>query len=174
MFWGTILLIIGVFMPLPTSSGLAMGWQLETPDTMPLSEYPHIELFVILNNNPFYTYDGMQRFLIRGTSSNMFFLIGINLLIMAGGLYIIDIKKKENQFTKMLIFYGQCSLTLFLIHHIFLSIYLRALNIVFFVFVAIGFLGFMGLFMYVWYKFGEGKGTAEALMTGMGKKKKKQ
>jgi len=172
MLWGSIFVIIAIFAILPPT--FQFGWQLQTADTLPggLDEYPHIALYYTLNDNPFYNYDGMQNFLIRGTASNMFFLVGTNLLVIGLSFYIIDIRTNENDFINMLIFYGQVSLTLFLLHHIFLTLFVGKLNIVFFVFVALGFITLMGFLMYIWKKYGNGVGSAEWMMGQLGKKKK--
>ena len=165
MIWGAILVAFAI----------SIGWPLSTPESVVggLEEYPHLNLYIILNTNPVYHYHGMQNFLIRGTASNMFFLIGINLMVIGICFYFIDIKKSENNFTKMLIFYGKVSLTLFLVHHIFLPAFIGQFNVIIFIFVMIGFLGSLGILMGVWVKFGGGKGTAEWLMTQLAGKKPK-
>lgn len=166
MLWGAILVAFGV----------SIGWPLSTPESLigGLDEYPHIALYTTLNTNPYYHYNGMQNFLIRGTASNMFFLIGINLLIIGICFYFIDIKGADNSFTKMLIFYGKVSLTLFLFHHIFLTLFIGQFNVIFAWFIVIGFLGFLGFFMWIWQTWGHGKGTAEWLMAQLGGSKPKK
>ncbi len=163
LVWGIIL----------TSFGMIIGWRLETPETMILDEYTHLELYLIINRNPFYQYPGMFNFLIRGTASNMFFLIGINLIVMAITFYLVDIKEKKNVLIRMFKAYGAVSLTLFLLHHIFLPIFVSQLNIILFIFIAFSFLALMGIIMAIWVKFFDGVGTAEWLMGAMGKSRKK-
>ncbi|MFX1350023.1 MAG: heparan-alpha-glucosaminide N-acetyltransferase domain-containing protein, partial [Promethearchaeota archaeon] len=70
LVWGVIFVIIGIFIPLPS-----FGFELQTADTMigGLSEYPHIELLEIAQNQTYYEIPGMPLFLIRGTSANMFY-----------------------------------------------------------------------------------------------------
>lgn len=166
MIWGAIFVAFAI----------SIGWPLSTPESIVggLEEYPHLALYVTLNTNPYFHYDGMQNFLIRGTASNMFFVIGINLIVIAICFYFIDIKNADNNFTKILIFYGKVSLTLFLVHHIFLPLFVLQLNIVFFWFVMLGFLGFLGFLMWTWQTWGHGKGTAEWLMAQMGGSKSKK
>lgn len=175
MKWGAIFVVVAVFAILPSS--FQFGWQLSTTDTLigGIEEYPHVVLHDTINGNPFFYYDGMQNFLVRGTASNMFFLLGSNLLVIGLSFKIIDINGSENRFIDMLIFYGQASLSCFMIHHVFLPIFIRSLNLIFFIFVALAFLAFMGFLMYVWNKFMGGVGTFEWMMTQMGggaKKKK--
>ena len=166
MMWGAILVAFAV----------SIGWPLSTPESIVggLEEYPHIALYTTLNTNRFYHYEGMQNFLIRGTASNIFFVIGINLLVIAICFYFIDIKHADNNFTKILIFYGKVSLTLFLVHHIFLPFFIGQLNVIFFFLIAFGFLGFLGFLMWFWQTWGNGKGTAEWLMAQLGGKKPKK
>lgn len=162
LIWGVIL----------TGFGMILGWRLETPETIVLSEYPHLELYLILNRNPYYQYPGMFNFLIRGTASNMFFLIGINLLVISMVFYLVDIKKKSNALFRMFKAYGLVSLTLFLLHQIFLPLFISQLNILIFLFVAFSFLAFMGIFMSIWVNFFKGIGSLEWLMGMMGGSKK--
>ncbi len=164
LLWGIIL----------TSFGMIIGWRLETPETMVLSEYTHLELLLIINRQPYYQYPGMYNFLIRGTASNMFFLIGINLLVMSLVFYLVDIKGKSNALSRMFKSYGIVSLTLFLLHQIFLPLYISQLNLLVFIFVAFSFLAFMGIFMRICVIYFNGVGSAEwlmGLMGGSGKKK---
>ena len=169
MFWGAILVAFAI----------SIGWPLSTPESLAevggLEEYPHLALYNILNTNPYYHYDGMQNFLIRGTASNMVFLIGIDLMVIGICFYFIDIKGADNNFTRMLIFYGKVSLTLFLVHHIFFNLFVLQLNIIFFWFVMLGFLGSLGFLMWIWQTWGWGIGTAEWLIAqvGWGRPKKR-
>ena len=54
-------------------------------------------------------------FLYRSQPSNMLYSIGVALLLIGGLYYLIDIKGIENNITKMFIFYGNVSLSIFLI-----------------------------------------------------------
>jgi len=166
MTWGAIL-VAGAFI---------FGFYLSTPETVVggLDEYAHLQLWVTLNTNPYYQFPGMLNFLIRGTASNMFFVIGINLLVIAICFYFIDIKGADNSFTRLLIFYGKVSLTLFLVHHIFLPLFVGQINILFLWFVMVGFLGFLGFLMWIWLTWADGKGTAEWMMAQLGGKKPKK
>jgi hypothetical protein len=111
----------------------------------------------------------MPEFMIRGTIGNMFYNMGAALLIIAVCFYLIDIKKIDNSFTSMLIYYGKVSLSLFLVHYMFIPLFPSQFNIVIIVFVVLSYLGFMGFFMYIWNEYGEGIGSPEWFMIQIGR-----
>ncbi len=154
LIWGIILVVVGVL----------LGLKLQTPETMSLEEYPHLQLYVIANQQNYYKFPGMPEFLIRGTIGNMFYNLGAALLIIAISLYLIDMKKKDNNFTKMIIYYGKASLSLFLIHYVFLALFFGQFSIIFAPIVVFGFIAFMGFFMYIWNEYGGGFGSPEWIM----------
>ncbi|MGQ4875888.1 MAG: heparan-alpha-glucosaminide N-acetyltransferase domain-containing protein [Promethearchaeia archaeon] len=159
LFYGFFMVLIGIF----------LGCKLQTPETMPLEEYPHLYLYNIMNQQNYYKFAGMPEFLIRGTISNQFYNLGAALIIIAIFFHILDIKKKWNNFYSMLVYYGKVSLSLFLIHYIFLTLYVNQYNIVFFPFVEFAFLAFMGFFIYIWFEYFEGKGSPEYIMIQVGR-----
>ncbi|MFX1339285.1 MAG: heparan-alpha-glucosaminide N-acetyltransferase domain-containing protein [Promethearchaeota archaeon] len=159
MLWGIILLVIG----------LITGWQLYTPKTLPESEYPHLRLYTIMNQQDYYKFPGMPAFLIRGTIGNMFYNMGAALIIIAICFYLIDIKKKDNQFTSMVIYYGKVSLSLFLIHFIFLPIFVGQFSIIYMPFIVVAYIGFLGFLMYIWNEYGNGFGSPEWFMIQIGR-----
>ena len=159
IIWGTILVVIGV----------VTGWQLQTPETLVESEYPHLRLYTIMNQQDYYHFPGMPEFLIRGTIGNMFYNIGAALLVIAVCFYLIDIKKIDNSFTSMLIYYGKVSLSLFLVHYMFIPLFPFQFNIVIIVFIILGYVGFMGFFMYIWNEYGDGVGSPEWFMIQIGR-----
>lgn len=134
-----------------------------------LSEYPHLRLLDTANNQDFFIIPGVPLFLIRCTSANMFYNQGCALIIIAIFFYFIDIKNKSNSFTNMLIYYGKVSLSLFLIHFLFIPVFFSQFNITLFLIVGIAYLGFMGLIMYLWNEFWRGVGSPEWLMVQLGR-----
>jgi hypothetical protein len=166
LVWGIIFIIVGIFAPLPS-----FGFELQTADTMVggLSEYPHLELLEIAQNQVLFEIPGMPLFLIRGTSANMFYNQGAALTIIAVFFYMIDIRKKENNFTNMLIYYGKVSLSLFLIHFIFMPLFSQQLSIVLYLAIALSYIGFLGIFMYFWMEYAKGVGSPEYLMVQLGR-----
>ena len=159
MLWGAILLVIGII----------TGWQLQTTETLPESEYPHLRLYTMMNQQDYYKFPGMPEFLIRGTIGNMFYNMGAALLIIAICFYLIDIKKKDNQFTSMIMYYGKVSLSLFLIHFVFLPIFIGQFSIIYMPFMVLAYIGFCGFFMYIWNEYGNGIGSPEWFMIQIGR-----
>ncbi len=179
--WGIIFILIGIFAYFPDGLNLAVwepGWTLEwvsptdpTDSSMigGLYEYPHLVNLIYANLQDFYVIPGMPNFLIRGTSANMFYNQGAALLIIAIFFYFIDIKQKSNNFINMLIYFGKTSLSLFLIHFLFIPMFLRQFNIPFFLIVSLSYIGFLGIFMYIWMEYGKGVGSPEYLMVQLGR-----
>lgn len=150
-------------------TGLVLGWGRHTPDTLEVSEYLHLDLLRIANQQNYYQFEGMPDFMVRSTMANMFYNLGAALLIIAISFYFIDIKKRDNDFIKMVKFYGKTSLSLFLIQYLFLPLYIGQFSIIFYPIVWVGYCGFLSLLMYVWYKYFNGVGSPEWLMTRLGK-----
>ncbi|MFX1257164.1 MAG: heparan-alpha-glucosaminide N-acetyltransferase domain-containing protein [Promethearchaeota archaeon] len=159
LMWGIILVVIGVI----------IGWELQTTETMNVDEYMHLELLGIMNQQDYYKFPGMPGFLIRGTIGNMFYNLGAALLIIAISFYVIDIKKKDNNFLRILIYYGKISLSLFLLHYIFIPLFVGQFSIIFFPFVCLAYVAFLGFFMYIWTEYGKGIGSPEWFMIQIGR-----
>ncbi|MFX0146338.1 MAG: heparan-alpha-glucosaminide N-acetyltransferase domain-containing protein [Candidatus Hodarchaeota archaeon] len=160
LYWGISLILIGIIYP------FIGGTPLQDFTTLSHIDYPHLDLLATANTQTFtdFRFSGMPDFLIRGRSSNMLYNLGWALLIIAICFYFIDIKEKSNSFTGMLIYYGKVSLSLFLVHYSFISLFVRYFNILFFVFIWLGFTGLMGFLMYIWIEYGKGVGSPEWLM----------
>jgi len=181
-FYGVALVLTGLFIWIPRL-GLDQwepGWLIVNPTTSPggtvvSTEYLHINLIELTSNNVFnYQFPGMAMFMVRSSGHNMFFNLGAGLIIIAISFYYIDIKNKQNVFIKMLIFFGNVSLSLFLLQYMFLPLYLGQFPIIFAPFVFAAYSGFLGLLMYIWRKFYNGVGSPEWLMSNLGSKGKKR
>ena len=170
--WGIALILIGVFVPFLTGLNITdwqPGWALQTSSSIELSEYPHLRLLELTNDQDLFVIPGMPNFLLRGTSANMFYNQGSALLIISIFFYLIDIKNKSNNITKMLIYYGKVSLSLFLIHFLFIPLFIGQFGIALFLVIALTYIGFMGLFMYLWMEYARGVGSPEWLMVQFGR-----
>ena len=170
--YGVSLILIGVFIIVPYGVGFNQwepGWALQTEETILKSEYLHIDLLRIANRQNYYQFPGMPLFLVRSTAQNLFYNLGAALLIIAVSFYFIDIKKKTGNAIKMAIFYGNVSLSLFLIQYLFLPLFIGQVPITILPFVYVAYCGFLGLLMYIWLKFFNGVGTPEWLMSQLGK-----
>ncbi len=163
MKWGAVAVLIGIAMPFFDGGPIFV-----TANEYPLNEYPFIYLVPIMQNQPFVDIPGMLKFLLRGTPANLFYCLGMALLIIGICFYYIDILDNDNQFIKMLCFYGQISLTIFLLHYLWLFVFLQSFNIAIFFIVWGGYLGFLGFLLYIWRKEWGGVGTLEWVMTRMG------
>jgi len=165
LFWGICLIGLGMVYP------FILGTPLQTTTTLSAVDYPFLDLLRIANSQTFtsFKFPGMPDFLIRGRSSNMCYNLGWALFIIAIFFYYIDIKEKDNSFIRMLVYYGKVSLSLFLVHWAFISLFVAYLNIVFFVFVWLGFTGLMGFLMYMWIEFANGVGSPEWIMVQIGR-----
>ncbi|MFX1455991.1 MAG: heparan-alpha-glucosaminide N-acetyltransferase domain-containing protein [Promethearchaeota archaeon] len=172
--WGIIFICIGIFAFFPAGINLAFwepGWTLETPASVigGLSEYPHLVNLLYANQQTFFHIPGMPNFLIRGTSANMFYNQGAALLIISIFFYFIDIKNKLNDVTNVLIYLGKTSLSLFLIHFLFIPLFFNQYNIPFFLIISFSYIGFLGIFMYIWMEYAKGVGSPEWIMVQIGR-----
>ncbi|MFX1492927.1 MAG: heparan-alpha-glucosaminide N-acetyltransferase domain-containing protein [Promethearchaeota archaeon] len=165
LFWGICLIGLGIVYP------FILGTPLQTSATLSAIDYPFVDLLRVANSQTFtsFQFPGIPDVLIRGRSSNMCYNLGWGLLIIAIFFYYIDIKEKDNNFIRMLVYYGKVSLSLFLVHWAFVGLFVGYLNIFFFVFVWLGFTGLMGFLMYVWIEYANGVGSPEWIMVQIGR-----
>ncbi len=172
--WGIVLILVGIFAFFPNGLNFTQwqpGWALQTPESVVggLSEYPHLDLLEIANKQDFFVIPGMPNFLIRGTSANMFYNQGAALFVISIFFYFIDIKNVSNDFTNMLIYYGKVSLSLFLIHFLFLPIFFDQFSVSLFLIIVFCYVGFLGILMWVWMENFKGVGSPEWLMVQLGR-----
>ncbi len=165
LFWGVCLIGLGMIYP------FILGTPLHNYTPFMYEEYTFLDLLRIANGQTYANFiitptpiPGMPDFLIRGRSSNMCYNLGWALFLISIFFYFIDIKEKDNNFIRMLVYYGKVSLSLFLIHWAFISLFIGYLNIWFFVFIWLGFTGLMGFLMYIWIEFANGVGSPEWIM----------
>jgi len=183
--YGIVFVLLGIFLIVPRGvafniweTGLARlipGTQV-SPGIIVRSEYLHIDLLAIANQQNYAHFDGMPIFMVRCTAHNMFYNLGVAFLLIAICFYILDIKKKMNDVIRLVLFYGKTSLSLFLIQYLFLPLYTGQFSIIFLLGVWVGYCGFLGLLMYIWLKYFDGVGSPEWIKNkvgNLGKKKKK-
>ena len=177
LYWGIFFILVGIFLGrnsyLPSLTGdefiLATN---TTIGRLPANEYPHILLWYDMITQKFLpdiTYPGMWEFTIRGRAPNMIYNLGAALILIAVCFYFIDIKKKMNNFITMINYFGKVSLSLFLLHFVFITLFLNTLDFVAYAFVYFGYLGFWGFIMYIWNEFYDGVGSPEWLMVQVGR-----
>ena len=141
---GFIIAIIGIFLGLEQKYFTDV---LYNPD----GSYPYINLLKMWNQQSVAPVTGLVKFLITGTYSNVLYTLGLDLITIAVIFYIIDIKKKDNDFFKMLKFYGKASLTLFLIEYFFIPLYVSNLSILDFLTLVFPFIGFLGILTFIYF-----------------------
>jgi uncharacterized membrane protein len=174
LYWGIFLVLTGIFL-----GRNAYDYGNEyiaatdfTIGTLPLSEYPHLLLLQAMRTPtylPTFTYPGMWEFLIRGRAPNMIYNLGAALILIAMCFYLVDIKRKMNNFISMMNYYGKVSLSLFLLHFVFITLFLDAFEFIIYAFVVFGYLGFWGFIMYIWNEFYNGVGSPEWVMVQVGR-----
>lgn len=170
-----------------TITGIILGWEFQTLDTIDSEEYPFINLLPLMQNQSFFQVEGMPLFLIQGTAANQFYSLGCALLILGITFYAIDIRHLNKMSlhlggfnlpfspgANMFIFIGRVSLSLFFIHFIWTAVYFRQLTAFTFFPIVIAFIGFLAILLYLWNKYFDGKYSFEWLLSSMGKKKKKR
>jgi hypothetical protein len=161
------------------ASGLLLGFQLQTPQTINPEEYPFINLLTHMQDQEFFDIAGIPKFLIQGTAANQFYALGCALLILGAAFYFIDIRQLNQAHlyfgkwevplgtgVEAFIFIGRVSLSLFFIHFVGMSLFLRRLTAFTIFPVALGLIGFLAILMYIWNKFFDGKYSFEWLMAG--------
>ncbi|MBY9015716.1 MAG: hypothetical protein KGD68_08505 [Candidatus Lokiarchaeota archaeon] len=174
LYWGLFFVLAGIFIGrysyIPGDEFIVATDF--TIGMLPSSEYPHILLLYDMRTQMFIpdiTYPAMWEFLIRGRAPNMIYNLGAALMLIAVCFYFIDIKRKMNNFISMINYYGKISLSLFLLHFVFITLFLNALNIIVYFILLFSYLGFWGFTMYVWNEFYNGVGSPEWLMVQVGR-----
>ncbi len=137
------------------------GYRLVTTQSLDSREYPFVYLLPIIQNQPYFNISGIPGYLIRGTAPNLFFCLGISLILLGISFYFLDIICIQNLIVKTFIFYGRVSLSLFLLHFIGLIFLIRQLNIFFFFTIYFSYISFLGILMYIWQKYAKGKLSIE-------------
>jgi uncharacterized membrane protein len=184
--YGIVFVLLGLFLIVPRGAGFNI-WETGLARVVPAvapnlhaapgiivrSEYLHIDLLAIANQQNYTHFDGMPIFMVRSTAHNMFYNLGIAFLLIAVCFYVIDIKNKRNDVIKLVLFYGKTSLSLFLIQYLFLPLYTGQFSIIFLPLAWICYCGFLGLLMYVWLKYFDGVGSPEWIMAKLGSMGKK-
>jgi hypothetical protein len=183
LIYGIIFTLLGIFLIVPRGATFNI-WEFGLDRVVSGSqtargvvvrtEYLHIDLLQLANQQDYYQFDEMPIFMVRCTGHNMFYNLGIAFLLIAVCFYIIDIKKHTNDVVKLVLFYGKTSLSLFLIQYLFLPLYSGQFSIMFYPFVWVGYCGFLGLLMYIWLKYFGGVGTPEWIVRKIGSAGKKR
>ncbi len=153
--------------------GIYFGYELVTTEIFDPKDYTSMELIPILQDQSYFEVpSGLPGFLVRGTSANMFYSLGVALMTFGTAFYLLDVKHVEekinNQIINFMRFFGKVSISLYLIHFVGLFLFFQSLNIVTFWPLFFAYFGFLGLILFVWRKYFSGFGTFEWLMAKIG------
>ncbi len=158
MIFGIIFLFLGIF----------YGYSLVTPEILNPEDYPMINLFQILKKQPNFSISGIPGYLIRGTAPNLLYGLGVTLIILGIIFYFLDIRYIQNSLIKMFGFYGRASLSLVFIHCLGLLFFIQQLNVIVFFIAYFVYISFLGILMYLWYKYAKDIGTLKWLLSKIG------
>ncbi len=162
IIFGLIFLLIGIY----------YGFGPVTPEILNPEDYPMINLRQILKNQPNFPMSGIPGYLIRGTAPNLLYGLGVALLILGIMFYFLDIRHIQNSLIKMFGLYGRASLSLIFIHCLGLLFFIQQLNIIVFFIAYFIYISFLGILMYLWYKYAKDIGTLKWLISKIGSRHK--
>ncbi|TFG05111.1 MAG: hypothetical protein EU539_09780 [Promethearchaeota archaeon] len=156
MTFGIIFTLISIY----------FGYGFVTSEILDPSEYPTIKNVTILQHES-WKISGIPGLFIRGTAPNLFYSLGVSLFILGLIIYVIDMKKIDvrNYIVKTFCFYGNVSLTIFIIHFIGLIFLTNQISIFIFIPSIFIYLILIGIIMHLWVKYGKGVGTLEWILS---------
>ena len=143
--YGIVLLVVGLiipfaeFNPIITESSLNM--------------YPFLDMPSILKSQFLVFIPSLPGFLLKGTPANIFFSMGIALLLIGCIYYVSYYKQLEGKISRSIILFGQNSLTILFLQFLFLSFFNHLIPLWLISFVIIIFLIGLGILVYLWVKF---------------------
>jgi len=159
--YSVLFIIVGLTLPLIQLSPFI------TAANFNPEEYPFLEGISILKNYSFLYIPGMPRFLLMGTPANIFFVVGVALLIFGISSYIIDIKMFDSFIFNIFKFYGKFSITLLFFQFVFLFLLYQKIYFIVFIPISISYLIILGLVIYSWQKYGKNILTVEWIIRKM-------
>ncbi len=172
MRYGSIFALIGVILP------FLGGRPFDTTKNLNSEEFQFINLLPIMQNQPYINVFAIPEFLVRGTSSNIFYCIGIALLILGFSFYYIDVKPMRRDISKSIVrtinSYGRASISIYIVHFIGLCLFYGSLDLIFFFVFWFGYIIVIGILMYAWNYYAEGRFSFEWFMAQLTIKGKKR
>ena len=164
------MMIIGALF---TLIGLYYGWAFVDSSILDPDDYPMVKLVPILKGKAPFFIMGIQGYLIRGTAPNLLFGFGTSLIVLGVSFYLFDIKHIHNFFVRILIFYGQSSLSLVFIHCIGLVFFNQFFGLIYFFIAYFIYISFLGIVMFLWVKYEKGIGTMKWILSKLGSRHKR-
>ena len=143
--YGIVLLVIGLlipfaeFNPIITESSLNM--------------YPFLDMSSILKSQFLVFIANLPGFLLKGTPANMFFNMGLALILIGSIYFTSYYKQLEGKISRSIILFGQNSLTILFLQFLFLSLFNQLISFWFISFIIIIFLIGLGILVYIWGRF---------------------
>jgi len=164
--YSIILLICGLLLPF-----IDFGLIVSTDNFNP-TIYPFLEAVPVLKAHTSLFIPGLPLFLLKGTPSNLFLLMGLALLIIAIFYYYSDVLHKNGKIFHVLHLYGRHSITIFFLQFFFLFILYQ--NVIFFLFIPylILYLAILGVLFFLWQKNGKSIFSLDWIMDKLGGKTK--
>lgn len=160
--YGTLFLFLGLY----------LGYRVVSQESFPQEEYPVMEAVPFVLEQEWFKIEGTSGFFIRGSSANMFYTIGMILIVSGIGIYLIDIKHLERSnirpYVDVFSFYGRAAFSLFIMFHVGRVLFYQSLDIFIFWPAIISLLGLLGYIMYLWKKYARGILTIEWIMSKIG------
>ena len=146
--YGLVLLVCGLLLPF-TDIGLLVGADNYNPSVYPFLE---LELVPILTAHNVPYIPGLPFFLLKGTPSNLFLLMGLALLIIAFFFYYSDVLLQNGKLFRILKIYGRHSLTIFFVQFLFIFVlYQRITLLLFFPFLVL-YITILSALFFLWQK----------------------
>ncbi|MFX1269157.1 MAG: hypothetical protein ACFFAK_14450 [Promethearchaeota archaeon] len=133
-------------------------------------KFPFIDALPILRGSSIIYIPGLPEVLVKGSIQNIFFIIGIFLMVFGSIYYSIDIRQKNNRFFKILITFGKASLTLLFLQWVFIPLFNQSLIYYVFLVVSLIYLILIGGIICFWDKYGSLKYSLEWLIRKLSKK----
>ena len=164
--YGSILLICGLLLPFINIGPVV------TADNFNPSMYPFLEAVPILTAHTITYIPGLPLFLLKGTPSNLFLLMGLALLIIATFYYYSYVLHKNGKICRILNIYGRHSITIFFVQFLFILIlYQKTTLLLFFPFIILYF-AILGVLFFLWQKNGKSILSLDWMMDKIGGKTK--
>jgi hypothetical protein len=160
--YGLVLVVCGLLLPF-----IDIGPVITAVNFNP-SMYPFQEAVPILAAHDIVYILGLPLFLLKGTPSNLFLLMGLALLIIAIFYYYSDILHKNGKICRILNIYGSHSITIFFVQFLFvLILYQKTTLLLFFPFLILYF-AILGVLFYLWQKIGKSVLSLDWIMDKIG------
>jgi len=160
--YGLVLLICGLLLPF-----IDIG-PVVTADNFNPSMYPFLEAVPILRAYDLLYIPGLPLFLLKGTPSNLFLLMGLALLIIALFYYYSEILHKNGKICRILNIYGNHSITIFFVQFLFVLILYQKITLLLFFPFLILYIAILGVLFFLWQKNGKSVLSLDWIMDKIG------